>query len=261
MNASFLFLGTGGSLGVPVIGCDCEVCQSDSSYNKRLRPCALIRYGSKNFVIDPGPDFREQALRYGVSRMDGVLATHSHHDHTAGLDDLRIYNAIMRQPLPLVMSEETYLDLKKRFAYIFDPIEQPKSLVSKFDIQILKDFQGVELFQNFPLGYTSYYQTGMKVTGFRIGDLAYFSDIKDYKNEVFDLLQGVNTLIVSALRYTSSPMHFTVDEAIDFINKSGVEKAYLTHISHELEHQRTNSYLPKHIRMAYDGLEINFTIN
>lgn len=260
MKGKFLFLGSGGSLGIPVIGCSCEVCRSESDFNKRLRPCALVKINSKTFVIDPGPDYRQQALKHKINHIDGVLVTHAHHDHTAGLDDLRVYNSGHKKAIPLMLSEETYADLKLRYAYIFDFKEEPKSLISKFDVRLLKNFQGNVSFEGINMGYTSFHQTGMKVTGFRMGDLAYFSDIKDYSDQVFDQLKGVNTLIVSALRFTKSAMHFTVDEAIDFVNKAGIKKAWLTHIAHELEHEQGNSYLPEHIRMAYDGLEINFEL-
>lgn len=260
MSNKLLFLGSGGSLGIPVIGCKCEVCTSNSPFNKRLRPCCLIKINSKNFIIDPGPDYRIQALKFGIDHVDGVLVTHAHHDHTAGLDDMRVYSGNNKRPLSLLLSEDTYADLKKRYAYIFNPESQPKSLVSKFVVTSLAKSHGFVTFVEVPFGYTSYYQTGMKVTGFRVGDLAYFSDIKDFTDEVFEMLNGVNTLIVSALRFTTSPMHFTVDEAINFINKAGVKKGWLTHIAHELDHNKGNAYLPPHIRMAYDGLEITFDI-
>jgi len=258
-NGTLLFLGTGGSMGIPVIGCDCSVCSSDNPCNKRLRPSVLLQVSGKQFLVDAGPEFRVQALRYGISRLDGVLFTHSHHDHVAGIDDLRAYSYKNQIPLPTLVSEETAKDLRSRFFYLFDPKTPSASAAgARFDLQVLEGKRGTVDFNGLHVRYVTYEQGGMQVNGFIVGSLAYLSDIRNYPETLFADLEGVDTVIISALRFTSSPLHFTVDEAVDFIQKSGVKKGLLTHVSHDLDHDKTNAYLPSHIRMAYDGMIVEF---
>lgn len=258
MKGHFLFLGTGGSLGIPVVGCHCPVCLSTSPFNKRLRPCNLITIENKKFLLDVGPDFRTQALTHQIDDINGVIVTHAHHDHTAGIDDLRVYHLENDQPIPFLMSRATYQDLLVRFAYIFAPQQPSMSLVSRFCVQLLENESGDTQFEGIPIRYLTFMQTSMPVNGLVIGDLAFLSDIKTYSDTIFSQLKGVRTLIISALRYTPSQLHFSVDDAIDFATRVGAEKVYLTHIAHEVEHEHLASYLPSHIRPAYDGLEITF---
>ena len=259
MIGKLLFLGTGASMGVPIVGCSCHVCTSTSSQNQRLRPSALLTIGGKTILIDCGPDFRQQALRINLESIDGVIFSHAHHDHTAGIDDLRSLFMKGWQQIPLLLSLETLNDIKSRFHYLFD---ESKKIAGRpavcFHPQVIDGDRGETEFLGVPMKYFSYSQMKMVVNGFRIGDLAYVSDIKKYPETIFQELQGVETLVISALRHTSSPMHFTVDEAIDFVKLSGVKKAYFMHIAHELDHDKTNAYLPENIRVAYDGLEIEF---
>jgi phosphoribosyl 1,2-cyclic phosphate phosphodiesterase len=259
-EGQFIFLGTGGSMGVPVVGCPCAVCHSSSRHNTRLRPSALIKIGGKQILVDSGPDFRYQALKFGIREVDGVILTHAHHDHTAGVDELRIFTLRSGQPLPCLMSEETFNELKTRFYYIFDPryTQDGVKLTTDLAIQPLTEESGTVSFKGLGIRYMSYHQGGMRVNGLRFGDLAYVTDIKDYSPEIFDSLKGLKTLIISALRFTPSHLHFTVDEAVDFAIKVGAENTWLTHIAHELDHERTNAYLPESIRLSYDGLELKF---
>lgn len=253
-----LFLGTGGSVGVPMIGCTCSVCTSSSPFNKRLRPSALLELGKKRLLIDVGPDFRSQALRYGVTRLDGVLLTHSHFDHIAGIDDLRVFYFLQKKALPCLVSKETFQELKIRYHYLMRPLEKGKTICAQLDFQFLEnDFGSIE-FCSEHLEYVSYFQAGMKVTGYKIGDLAYISDIREYDTKVIDAISGVKTLILSALRYTSSDVHFNIDEAIDFARRVKAERTFLTHISHELDYELTNQKLPEDIRLSFDGLELEF---
>ena len=258
MKGRLLFLGTGASAGVPVIGCECEVCRSDSSFNKRFRPSVLINIQDKQFLIDAGPDFRSQALLHKITSLDAVLFTHSHHDHTAGIDELRFFYYKSKKSLPVFLSEETAEDIRKRFYYIFKHEPVYANMVPKLDLTILPDSVGQFLFESIPISYVSYVQGGMKVTGFRFGEMAYLSDIHDYPLSIFEDLRGVKTIVISALRHESSLLHFSIKEAIEFIDKIGAEKAWLTHMSHDLDYVLTNELLPPHIRMAYDGLEIDF---
>lgn len=258
MQGQFLFLGTGGSMGVPEIGCHCKVCNSNSSYNKRLRSSGLLKVGGKKLLIDAGPDFREQALKFHIDRLDGVLITHPHFDHVGGLDDLRIYYFLQKSAIPCLLSQDSLDDIKLRFHYMFRPIQPGRSISAQIDFQVLeKDFGNV-VFQEIPFQYMSYFQTNMKVTGFRIGSFAYVSDIREYTQELLDYLKGVKILILSALRHVPTMMHFSVEEAVDFSKKVGAEMTYLTHIAHDLDYETTNAMLPSDVRLSYDGQIINF---
>lgn len=250
-------LGTGGSMGIPVIGCRCAVCTSTNPHNKRLRPGVLIQIAGKKIIIDAGPDYRTQALTHQIHSLDGVIITHAHHDHTAGIDDLRVYIK-EQETLPCLLSHETHNDLKSRFEYIFEPTKESMTLVTRFNITYLEDEQGEVEFCGVNFKYFSYKQGGMTVNGFCFGDLAFVSDIKDFSETIIGEIKGVHTLVVSALRFTPSHLHFTVDEAVAFAKKVQAKQTWFTHIAHDLDHEQTNAYLPPSIRMGYDGLKIPF---
>jgi phosphoribosyl 1,2-cyclic phosphate phosphodiesterase len=214
--------------------------------------------GDKSLLIDCGPDFREQALRYQIDHLSGLLLTHAHHDHTGGIDELRVYFLRSGRALPCLLSEETASDIKRRFHYIFDDRDSYAKLTTKFCFQILAGERGESNFLGLKVRYLTYEQGGMQVNGFRFGSLAYISDIRHYPETVFEDLEGVQTLIVSAVRFTPSHLHFTVDEAVEFAERVGAKETWLTHVTHELDHERTNAYLPSNVRMAYDGLRLEF---
>jgi phosphoribosyl 1,2-cyclic phosphate phosphodiesterase len=258
MSDKFLFLGTGASTGVPVIGCECGVCSSSSSYNKRLRPSGLVRIRGKAILIDVGPDFREQALKNKIYSLDGLLLTHTHFDHIAGIDELRVYYLQKRKPLPCLLSKETFDELKIRYYYLFRPIDTSPTLSAQLDLQVLQGDQGEIDFLGVKIGYFSYFQGAMKVTGYRIGDFAYVSDIRVYDEGIFERLSGVKTLVVSALREEAPIMMFSVDEAVAFSKKVGAKMTHITHMNHEVNYETVNRKLPPHIQLAYDGLEIEF---
>jgi phosphoribosyl 1,2-cyclic phosphate phosphodiesterase len=258
MKDKLLFLGTGGSMGVPMIGCHCEVCRSDSPFDKRMRASVLVTIGGKRLLIDCGPDFHQQALRYHLDTLDGVLITHAHHDHTASIDELRVYPIHTKQPIPCLLSKQTADELTERFAYIFKPHPPHRAHLPKISLQYLEGDRGMTDYHGVKVRYMTYEQLGMKVNGFRFGDLAYVTDIRVYPETIFEDLAGVDTLILSALRFTPNEFHFTIDEAIDFAKKVGAKMTWLTHIAHDLKHDKIDSYLPSNVRLAYDGLEISF---
>lgn len=258
-NAQFLLLGTGGSVGIPVVGCTCEVCRSPSSKNKRLRPAAAIKMEDRIFLVDCGPDFRGQALAYDIPHIDGLILTHAHHDHTAGIDDLRIFSIRRGKPIPCLLSPETLREIKIRFYYLFEGKNSPSGKVTTdLELTFLNELNGAVNFEGLKIRYISYAQGGMQVNGFRFGDLAYITDIKEFNPEIFASLKGLKTLIVGALRHSASHLHFTVDDAVKFAKEVGAEKTWLTHVGHELDYDLTNDYLPETVRMGYDGLTIDF---
>ncbi len=250
MQATFVFLGTGASAGVPVIGCRCPVCLSKSFGNVRLRSSGLLEVGSKRFVIDTGPDFREQALKENIDHLDGVLLTHTHFDHIAGIDDLRIYFARSQKPMPCLLSQESRQNLRERYAY----------LENQFAFQVIEEENGRVEFEGMFLQTMSYRQGKMGVVGYRFGDFAYVSDIRVYDEAIFKYLSGLSVLVLSALCFGTSHAHLTVEEAIEFSKRAKAQKTYLTHTSHLIDYESANRHLPPEIRIGYDGLRIPFTL-
>jgi phosphoribosyl 1,2-cyclic phosphate phosphodiesterase len=259
MKSKFIFLGTGSSLGVPVIGCSCPTCSSSHLKNKRFRTSGLLKVQDKTILIDIGPDFREQALRNNICHLDGVLITHTHYDHIAGLDELRIYSFIKGSNIPCILSKESFEEIRRRYYYIFKEALHGDSSTVMLDFIVLEGNEGEVNFLNLPISYFCYHQGSMKVTGFRLGNFAYITDIKNFDKKIFKFLEGVETLVVSALRKSDSKIHFSLDDAVDFANAVQAKKTYLTHIAHELEHESINYELPKHVQLGFDGLELDIT--
>jgi len=256
MMDELIVLGSGGSLGVPIVGCSCDVCKSDNSKNKRLRPSVLFKIGGKSILIDTSPDFRQQALTHDITDIDAVLLTHVHYDHISGIDELRVFYFHHQRAVPYFGSIETYEEVKIRFHYLLDQTTQIVNRDKKYDFKILEDDQGEIEDEGEAWRYFSYEQAGMKVTGYRIKNTAYVTDIRDYDDAIFDSLKGVETLIVSALRFEPSPVHLSISEAIAFSERVGAKQTYFVHIAHELEHESTETLLPPGIHLAYDGLKI-----
>ena len=253
----FLFLGTGASAGVPVVGCKCSVCLSKKTKNFRFRPSGILRLAQDNrqLLIDATPDFRSQALQFGIDRLDGLLLTHTHFDHIAGIDDLRIFNAWQKQNIPCLLSRESFDDLQHRYPYFFDETAQS----AKFAFTRLDAPMGEIEFCNTKIGYCSYRQARMGVMGFRVGHFAYISDIRHYEASIFSFLKGVQVLVIGALRPDPSPLHLSFDEAIAFSRKVGAQETWLTHLGHFVDHDDAHQLLPAGVRLAYDGLEIACT--
>lgn len=248
------FLGTGTSQGVPVIACDCSVCKSDDSKDKRLRCSIMVTYDEKNYVIDSGPDFRQQMLREQVQDIEAIVYTHEHKDHTAGMDDVRAFNFKHQKDMPLYCSRLVETGLKKEFAYAFSANKYPG--VPSILIHI------IDKHTPFTLGNKTWYPLEvmhhkLPVLNFRIGDFAYITDANYISDVEFKKLKGVKTLVINALRKEKHISHFTLSEALEIIEKLNVDRAYLTHISHQLgKHKEVEQTLPPHIKIAYDGLKI-----
>lgn len=258
MKAKLLFLGTGASTGIPMIGCRCSVCRSSFKKNKRLRPSVLFKIAKKNLLIDVAPDFREMALKYRIEGLDGLLLTHVHYDHIGGLDDLRSFYLTDRKPIHCLLAQNSFQEMKSRYEYLFEKREHKTSLSVELKFKVLKKAFGKVNFEGIEIAYFSYFQKKMKVTGYRFGDVAYVTDISEYDQELLEALKGVRVLIVSALRETPSPVHFNFKKAIAFAKKIKAKKVYFTHIAHEVDHVQTSKLLPPHMQLAFDGLEIEF---
>lgn len=250
------FLGTGTSQGVPLIGCQCRVCLSADRRDKRLRTSVLIESEASTVVIDSGPDFRYQLLRAGVKKLDALVFTHPHKDHTAGMDDVRAFNYLQRKPMDVFATIQTQDVLRQEFAYIFSKTDYPGipqinfhtiGRDSPFSVGDL-DLQPVEVM---------HYR--MPVLGFRIGDLSYITDANYISGEEKEKLRGSRILIVNALRRESHISHFTLEQALELAAEIGAEQTFLTHISHQLGlHAEVEEELPRGIRLAYDTLSVSF---
>jgi phosphoribosyl 1,2-cyclic phosphate phosphodiesterase len=246
-------LGSGTSVGVPTIGCHCSVCSSTDPRDNRLRPSILISYDGRNVLIDTTPDFRTQALRAGIDRLDAVIFTHSHADHIMGLDDVRPFNFRQRGQIPIFASPETMASIHRCFQYIFDNVKR-ESNVPQLDARLIHggafEVFGLEFV---PVPILHGRQT---IYGFRFGAAAYLTDHSDIPESSMDQLRGLDVLFLDALRYKPHPTHSTVDRSIKTVEKLAPRRAFFTHICHDLGHERAESLLPPHIRLAYDGLEI-----
>lgn len=260
MQAQFTFMGTGGSMGVPVIGCHCMTCSSSCSLDKRMRPSGLIQIGDKNFIIDVGPDFRMQALQLGLEKIDGVLFSHTHSDHIAGIDDLRAYYFLHKSKMPCLLSQVTFNELRQRYPYLFQSIDTKKNVTAQLDFCILTQEFGSVFFQGVHWYFFSYLHAGIQVTGFRVGNFAYVSDIRYYSNQVIEILFGVEILVISVHRRKATKVHFGMKEAMELSNLVGAKKTYFTHLSHDFEHVKINATLPPGFELAYDGMVVFFTI-
>ncbi len=251
------FLGTGTSQGVPVIGCQCRVCQSDQPKDKRLRTAAMIEWEDRRYIIDCGPDFRMQMLREKVDRIDGIFFTHEHADHTAGLDDIRPLYFRAGKPIPIYGLSRVMNDLKNRFRYIFAQ-ENRYPGAPRVQVHILEPHQKIKL-GNQTLEALPVLHGQLPILGYKIGKMAYITDAKQLPESTMAALQNLDLLIINALHHKHHPTHLNVKEALELIEKLNPKQTYLTHISHHMGLYDTISpQLPKHVNLAYDGLSIEF---
>ncbi|MBZ5603249.1 MAG: MBL fold metallo-hydrolase [Acidobacteriia bacterium] len=247
-------LGSGTSSGVPTIGCPCEVCRSADPRDRRLRPSILIRYEGRVVIIDTTPDFREQALRTGLERIDAILYTHSHADHILGLDDVRPFNYRQGGAIPIYGMGETLEAIQRVFRYAFDerPSESSKPLLD------LRPLNG-DAFSLFGLEFTPIPVLHGKSTvlGFRFGNAAYLTDHSEIPEQSKAMLRGLDVLFLDALRHRPHPTHSTVAKSIATAQELKPRRTFFTHICHDLPHEATQASLPEGVHLAYDGLEID----
>jgi phosphoribosyl 1,2-cyclic phosphate phosphodiesterase len=246
-------LGSGTSVGVPTIGCECEVCRSIDPHDERLRPSILVSYGGRNVLVDTTPDFRTQALRARIRHLDAVIFTHSHADHLMGLDDVRPFNFRQQGQIPIYAAESTMVAIQRCFPYIFDAAAK-ESNVPKLDARVI----GMEPFEVYGMEFRPVPVLHGKQTilGFRFGNAAYLTDHSAIPKSSLELLRGLDVLFLDALRYKPHPTHSTVSQSIATVEALQPRRAYFTHICHDLMHARDEALLPPGIRLAYDGLEI-----
>jgi phosphoribosyl 1,2-cyclic phosphate phosphodiesterase len=253
------FLGTGTSTGVPVIGCDCAVCTSADLRDQRLRTSVMLRVNGKTILIDTSPDLRVQMLRAKPDRIDGILYTHAHADHTAGLDELRRFNVMQKQRLPVWATESTSSDLQRRFAYAFDHAFSffgGKPDLDLFTFDVAEPFAAAGLkFQPIPVLHGS-----LPIVGFRIGNLAYITDVKTIPEASVPLLEGLDVLVLTALRHEEHVAHMNLPQALAMVERLQPRHTWLTHVAHDLGLYATVApTLPPHVTLATDGMVVHAT--
>lgn len=247
------FLGTGTSQGVPVIGCDCQVCRSLDFRDKRLRTSIHLEAEGVSLVVDTGPDFRMQMLRAGIKRLDAVIFTHEHKDHTAGLDDIRPFNFLQKTDMPIFARRNVLDQIRREYSYVFSP----------------KRYPGVPQVESVEINEQPFHVNGLTVTpipvlhyklpvlGFRFGNFSYITDANFIPEESMKLLEGTEILVLNALQNDPHISHFTLNEAVGVAKKIGAKQAFFTHISHRLGlHDQIDKQLPEGMALAYDGLEL-----
>jgi phosphoribosyl 1,2-cyclic phosphate phosphodiesterase len=258
MTRVFTFLGTGTSVGVPMVGCDCSVCRSDDPRNQRYRCSVLVQTPAGNILIDTPPELRLQLLRARVGVVHAVLFTHYHADHLYGLDDLRPIPRQLGGPVPLYCTTEVERKIRQSFSYAFSPGTEglPAGFLPKLAFRTITADPFQVLDQRvvpIPLEHAHF-----DVFGFRFGDVAYCTDVNRIPHASWPRLEGLRVLILDALRFKPHPGHFSVDEALEVIDRVKPQRAYLTHMSHDLDHETTNQRLPANVELAYDGLSFEF---
>lgn len=257
MKATLIVLGSGTSMGVPTIGCDCAVCHSSDPHDRRTRPSVLIEYAGRAVIIDTTPDFREQAIRENIRRLDAVLYTHTHADHILGIDDLRPLSYLHKpDKLPLYAKPEAVEFLRQMFRYIFDakykfgglPQVELKPITGPLDLWRAQ-FEPVSVIH----GET-------EILGFRFGSAAYLTDHSDIPATSLAQLRNLDVLFLDALRHKPHPTHSTVENSLRIVEQVQPQRAFFTHICHELPHEETNRLLPPNVRLSHDGMKLEFEI-
>jgi len=259
IRGQLLFLGTGTSMGVPVVGCGCEVCQSTNPKNKRTRCSVIFGLPEGNLLIDTPPDLRTQLLANGIGVIHAVAFTHSHADHLFGLDDIRLFQFYIGHAVPIFCEPNVDAKIRKVYDYAFSTEAQ-----THVGSRPALDMQEIGLDPFEVLGETVTpirlkHGPRFEVLGFRVGNVAYCTDVNHIPEESWSKLEGLDVLVLDALRPEPHPTHFSLEEAVEVAQKVGAKQTYFTHIACRLEHERTNQWLPEGMQLAYDGLELPLT--
>lgn len=256
LEARVTVLGSGTSHGVPMIGCTCEVCGSTDPRDRRLRPSIYLEIeGGPSLLVDTSTDLRQQALAFGVRRVDAILLTHSHADHVMGMDDVRRFNVLNGGAIPVYASPHTGRELRRIFQYVFEPPAQKGGGLPQLALHAIEgafSVGGLDI-RPVPLLHGT-----LPILGFRFGRFAYLTDASVIPDAAWPLLGGLDVLILNALRHRPHPTHFSLAEAVAVVERLGPRQAYFTHVCHDLPHEATNRSLPSGMALAYDGLR--FTV-
>ncbi|MCP4944860.1 MAG: MBL fold metallo-hydrolase [Planctomycetaceae bacterium] len=260
-SAEVILLGTGTSVGVPALGCDCAVCTSANPKNNRTRCSVAIRTANGTILIDTAPDMRTQLLREKIPLVHAVVYTHEHADHLFGLDDLRLFPFRLGTPVPLFCEQSVEARIRKSYDYAFsDRQETHPGATPRLEFENINEVDPFKVldveFQPLRLSHGPHFE----VLGFRIGNFAYCTDTNFIPEESLALLSGVETFVIDALRLKPHPTHFCVEEACEIAERIQAKKTFLTHICHDLEHEATNASLPQGIELAYDGLRLEIEL-
>ncbi|WP_437192912.1 MBL fold metallo-hydrolase [Planctomicrobium sp. SH527] len=256
-SPSLTLLGTGTSMGVPMIGCDCPVCTSSDPRDKRTRTGVLVQNGEHCFLIDTSPELRLQLVNVNVRRIDGVVYTHGHADHILGVDDLRIFGFRQKEPIPLYCERLVENTIRRMFSYAFTT---EQSLHSRPKLEFRQIGEEAFTLAGLTVQPIRFMHGYLGILGYRIGDVAFCTDVSEIPDESWPLLENLRVLILGAIRDEPHPTHFTVAQAIEVAERCGAKQTYLTHISHSLLHAETNARLPAGVELAYDGQVIPLNV-
>ncbi len=246
------FLGTGTSTGVPTLGCHCSTCTSSDPHDQRTRSSILLEFDGRVVVIDTTPDFRQQVLREGIDRLDAVVFTHTHADHVFGLDDIRAFSLRQKQAMPIYADGRSLEDLRRIFAYVFEA-KYPAGGIPRFDPHVI---EGPFNLWGEPVIPLPVFHGELPVLGFRFRRTAYITDFSTVPESTLALLGDLEILVLDALRHRPHPTHSTLEHSLDLVKTLKPQRAFFTHISHELAHESTNAALPPNVSLAHDGLKL-----
>ena len=249
-----IFLGTGTSHGVPMIGCDCDVCRSTDPRDTRLRPSIFVQTAGASVLVDAGPDLRTQALRHRIRRVDAILFTHGHADHILGIDDVRRFNALMKDTMPCYGDARTLSDIRKTFHYVFDSATRKGGGIPTLD---LRELDGPVRIGDLTAVPVPLLHGEQPILGFRFDRFAYLTDCSAIPEASWPLLEGLDVVVIDALREQPHPTHFSLGQAIEAGRRIAARRTLFTHMCHHLAHEATDARLPAGMSLAYDGLTLN----
>ncbi len=256
MKATLTVLGSGTSMGVPTIGCDCAVCHSPDPHDRRTRPSIMVQYGGRLVLIDTTPDFREQAIREGIHAVDAVLYTHTHADHILGIDDLRPLSFHQPGKIPLYARPEAGEFLRTMFGYIFDA-DYKFGGIARVE---LRNIDGPLHLFDATFEPIAVLHGDAEIYGFRFGSAAYLTDFSDVPDASMERLKDLDILFLDALRHKPHPTHSTVENSLRIARELQPKRTFFTHICHDLPHEATNAALPANVRLSYDGMKLEFEL-